>query len=262
LGATGFIGKGLYQSLEGSGHQLNAPVRSSTAWRDQHLGHVIYAIGRTADFRQYPYETIDAHVTTLQDLLQNGKFFSLLYLSSTRVYKGASKGEEGMALTVNSSVPEDLYNLSKLLGESLCLQDQRPSVRVVRLSNVYGLGQPSPSFLRSVIMAAQAKQRFTLDDHPDSAKDYIALSDLLDMLPVIAEQGKQRLYNLASGKQTSHRQVLALVKQRWPEFTYSLNETGLRQEFPLISVDRMTTEFGFHALPFEQAFPKLLQAMN
>jgi len=50
------------------------------------LGHIIYCIGITADFRRRPHDTITAHVTKLQEVLTRTSFESLVYLSSTRVY--------------------------------------------------------------------------------------------------------------------------------------------------------------------------------
>ena len=81
----------------------------------------IFAIGLTADFRSRPLDTMDAHVSALAEVLRCGRFDSLTYLSSTRVYAGLPRGCGNATLVVNPSDASDLYNLSKLAGEALCL---------------------------------------------------------------------------------------------------------------------------------------------
>ena len=54
----------------------------------------------------------------------------LLFLSSTQVYLIADTHETA-PLSCLSVEASDLYNLSKLLGESLVLQDPRPGFKVV-----------------------------------------------------------------------------------------------------------------------------------
>ena len=54
-------------------------------------------------------------------------------------------------LTMNSNDPGDLYNISKLMGESLVLNDSRNGFRVARISNVVGPSQPSATFIGSLL---------------------------------------------------------------------------------------------------------------
>jgi uncharacterized protein YbjT (DUF2867 family) len=66
LGAGGFIGGRLVEHLRGLGHEVDAPPRRpAEAYVDglggRQLGHVVYCIGLTADFRTRPYETVEAH---------------------------------------------------------------------------------------------------------------------------------------------------------------------------------------------------------
>ncbi len=205
LGASGTIGRKLSAHLRAAGHAVFSPGRGEDLY-SRPLGHVIYAIGMTADFRQRPYETVQSHVSLLAELLQNGNFESLLYLSSTRVYGRATTGTEDSLLPVLSQDPSDLYNLSKLMGESLCLQDSRAGVRVARLSNVVGGDDPeSSNFVPSLVQAARSG-RIVLQTAMDSVKDYIHIDDVVEFLPRIAAGGRERIYNLASGVQITHAQ--------------------------------------------------------
>ena len=130
LGGTGFVGAHLARFLRACGDEVAVPPRDAALSGD--LSHVVYAIGLTADFRTRPFATIEAHVCRLSRLLERAKFESLLYLSSTRVYARTSVALEDMALAVDPTVTDDLYNVSKLAGESLCLSRETPTVRVAR----------------------------------------------------------------------------------------------------------------------------------
>jgi nucleoside-diphosphate-sugar epimerase len=180
LGASGIIGRRLTAHLRSVGHIVDTPGRNDDNLYRRPLGHVIYAIGLTADFRQRPYDTVNSHVSVLAELLQQGNFESLLYLSSTRVYARAAGGSEDSPLPVLSQDPSDLYNLSKLMGESLCLQDARAGIRVARLSNVVGGDNAeSANFLPSLVREARSG-RIVLQTAMDSVKDYIHIDDVVD----------------------------------------------------------------------------------
>ena len=106
FGATGFIGANLVAHLSRRGHEVRCPKRDLPIEAGDHLGHVIYAIGLTANFRSRPYETVEAHVGLLSRLLQTSCFDSWLYLSSTRVYAGllgASKVDEEVRIPIAPS---------------------------------------------------------------------------------------------------------------------------------------------------------------
>jgi nucleoside-diphosphate-sugar epimerase len=257
LGANGTIGRSLVERLRADGHIVNTPDRDDLNIYRRELGHVIFCIGLTADFRQRPYDTLEAHVNVLADLLQKGNFESLLYLSSTRVYARANKGSENSPLPVLSEDPSDLYNLSKLMGESLCLQDTRVRIRVVRLSNVIGGNDAeSDNFVPSITREARSG-RILLQTALDSSKDYIHIDDVVELLPRISISGSNRLYNVASGVQTTHAQwvselahhtsCIIEVKPGAPEVRFvPINITRIRSEFnfqPRPVLDIMASKF-------------------
>lgn len=217
LGASGYIGGRMVQFLRAAGHPVYAPRRGAPGALDHPLGHVIYAIGVTADFRSRPLATMEAHVTALAEVLRCGQFDSLTYLSSTRVYAGVSSGTEDAALIVNPTDPSDLYNLSKLAGEALCLTSPDQSIRVVRLSNVFGAdmdagGQPSQNFLAQVVREAESGS-IRLGTAPGSAKDYVAIDDVTRALHRVALDGAHRLYNVASGRNVTNGEIAAVLSR-------------------------------------------------
>lgn len=246
VGAGGFIGTALADRLQANGHTVERVGRGADLF-SRPLGHLIYAAGITADFRRKPAETVDAHVNLLLSILRHSDFNSLLYLSSTRVYRRSKCGEESALLSCIPEDPEDLYNLSKALGESLCLSNPRSDIRVVRLANVIGGGSTSPSFFAMLLDEAQIYKCLRIESAPNSAKDYITLQDVLMVLPEIAIHGRERVYNLASGVMISNAEIAALFEEKGVqvEFTTAV----VSQIFPTISNRRIREEFGFYPEP-------------
>jgi len=101
LGAGGFLGSHLLPRLIQSGYSVSTPAKINSDVLKARHGRIIYCIGLTSDFRSRPLETMQAHVCILRDLLEHTEFESLTYLSSTRVYHGASTTIENSSLCVN-----------------------------------------------------------------------------------------------------------------------------------------------------------------
>ena len=243
LGASGFIGSALFRRLEEMKASYLAFGRDDDLTGRQ-LGHIIYCVGLTADFRTRPFETIDAHVCHLAGVLRDCDFESLVYLSSARIYQNQSTpADEKDRLEVSPLNPENLYNISKLMGESLTLASGTKT-RVVRLSNVYGDDFESENFLPAIIKEALSEGKVTVRVTPDSEKDYISIHDVVDGLLKIAWEGKQRLYNLASGRNVSNQ----LLLQRISDATgcgVRFDPEAETKTFPPIKIDRMRSEFDF-----------------
>ncbi len=257
LGAKGFIGSRLAESLKQAGEEVYCPERNESL-TDRELGHVFYCIGVTSDFRRRPFDTVQAHVCELRRILVEAHFDSLLYLSSTRVYSSGNNGDERATLQVTPAIDEDLYNISKLMGESLCMA-AKEQVRVVRLSNVFGYHPSSDTFLHSIVTEALTKKRIRLRSALDSEKDYVSIEDVVALLPRISLEGKRRIYNIASGRNTTHAELLkALAAQLGIGF--DVDPDACSQRFPRIAIDRIKQEFGFKPVHLLNALPELLSS--
>lgn len=243
LGASGFVGSALVAALRARGHAVFAPGRGDPAIFEAPLGHVIYCIGMTADFRSKPFDTVDAHIGVLSAVLSKARFDSLLYLSSTRVYGSAATGREDAPLQVDPNNPSDLYNLSKLAGEALCRSCGKAGVKVARLSNVVGADPDSPNFLSALIRGALAG-RIELQTDLASAKDYVLLDDVVALLPRIAVLGKHWLYNVASGTRLTHAQLVAALSVI-TGCKVAAAPGAPHIDFPEIDTGRIREEFGF-----------------
>lgn len=258
LGASGFIGCHLVASLRMAGYEVFAPSRGDMEIFQRPLGTVIYAIGVTADFRSRPLDTVKAHVSVLADLFEKADFDSLVYLSSTRLYTGAANGHVDARFSVTPRDPSDLYNLSKLMGETLSLSCGRHGMKVVRLSNVIGTGgRDSENFLFSLVREAQAG-KIVLRTDVASAKDYIRIEDVVDLLPRIALHGRATIYNLASGIQVSHGEWASRLAVM-TGCTVEVVPGAPRVDVPPIDISLIQEEFGFVARPIFEVLPELLK---
>ncbi|MFL5981174.1 MAG: NAD-dependent epimerase/dehydratase family protein [Gaiellaceae bacterium] len=257
LGATGYIGSHLVAMLERAGAEVLAPSRGSSGW-EADCGRIVYCIGLTGDFRSRPLDTIRAHVSYLADVLERARYESFTYLSSTRVYVDVERAAEDESLHVAPERSDDLYNLSKLVGEALCLRCAGENARVVSLSNVYGDPAPPHTFLSEILESASERQEVVLRDHLDSEKDYVHVDDVVQLLRQISDSGRERIYNVASGANVSNRALLDVVRR----------ETGCRIEsnasapvrrFPPIDTSRISSEFGFRPRSLLAERPSLIR---
>lgn len=258
LGSKGYIGSALLESMTRAGEMVFAPLRNDPEIFERDLGHVIYAIGLTADFRGRPIDTVKAHVSVLTDILERATFRSLTYLSSTRVYSGLHSTLPDQSLSVEPSNPSHLYNLTKLTGESICLHCGHPRTRIVRLSNVVGVGfVESKNFIDSLVRDA-IKGNITLHSAPDSSKDYIHLEDVIDWLPKMVRFGKSRIYNLASGTNlTNEEWTKGLQALLGCHVTY--HPQAPSNSFPRISISELREEFSFSPRSAIETLPSLIK---
>ncbi|CUR68341.1 NAD-dependent epimerase/dehydratase family protein [Achromobacter xylosoxidans] len=257
LGATGFIGRHLLARLRADGIACEAPGRNDAGLFDRPLGHVIYAIGLTSDFRGRPLETVEAHVCLLRRLIAGGNFDSLTYLSSTRVYAGASDTREQAALTVNPNHASDLYNLSKLMGESLCLHGGHPRARVARLSNIVGLRDAPDSFIDQLLEEGARDGRITLHTTLSSRKDYLYIDDAVDQILALAQSDTTGIFNVAHGQGVDNRAIADCLEAA---LGYRVTEAPDAQPWAFADIDtqRMRTRFGLAPRAFADYFPLFL----
>lgn len=261
LGASGYIGSHLAAHLRKMGSKMFAPDRDDPSIFKKQLGHVINCVGLTSDFREKPYDTVRAHVCYLLNFLENATFQSLLYLSSTRIYAGKKTAREDTDLVSNPENPDQIYNLSKIMGESICFSTSRPTVRVARLSNVYGYDFTSNNFLCSILKDAVEKKEITLKSALKSEKDYINITDVVNILPKIAVSGSHRLYNIASGVNVSNKTLIELAtKATGCKVSVVKGATSIK--FPTIDIEKAKTEFAFSPTLLQHDFDNLINQLK
>jgi nucleoside-diphosphate-sugar epimerase len=246
LGGSGFVGSAIIKHLKDVGESYWAPGKEEM-FDHRELGDVIYCIGLTADFRSKPFETVEAHVCKLSSILSKWSFNSLTYLSSTRVYlkSDTTEVDENSRISVDISDADDLYNLTKLTGERLCLSSGK-NVKIVRLSNVLGDNGKSENFISNIAGVIRSEKLLTLQTTLDSSKDYISVGSVAELVIKIAQYGRDNIYNVATGTNLTNEAILELFAEKL-QFQYKIDQLAEKIIFPRISSTKIEQEFGFNA---------------
>ena len=244
LGSSGYIGSSLLNRFNQKRISVFTPKRDDF-YLNHDLGDVIYCIGMTADFRFKPFETVESHVIKLNNILQNGKFDSLTYLSSSRVYLNSSRNEvdENSDILVSINDPDSLYNLTKLTGERICLSSGR-NTKIIRLSNIYGDNCDSPNFIFELIKKIKEKKFIELYTTPNSSKDYLSIDLAIEFIIKIALGKSNGIFNLASGNNISNIEILEMLNAHF-DFEYILNQSCKEIVYPQININKIKKEFNF-----------------
>lgn len=237
IGAGGYIGRRLVQTLRAAGHEVFAPGRDNGELFDTDLGKVFYCAGLTGDYRTRPFDTAEAHVSLISRLLERGRFDRLVYLSSTRLYDVLTDGvaSEDRALPLNSNDPRHVYELTKMTGEVLTVTQSQGRGCVARLAYVYD--EVGDGFLSQWLARAAEEKSLVLDSSPGNGRDYIHLDDVIRGLKAMLDQDATGIINLASGQRLTNRAIAAVFEQRgWTIGFSQTQDMALPVE---IAVDRL-----------------------
>ncbi len=242
LGASGFVGQRLAASLRAAGHIVYTPQRDDPGLFQCQLGRVIYCVGLTADYAARPFDTVQAHVGLLSKLLEQASFEHLVYLSSTRLYDsvgehGGRPVDESTALPMEPAKARHLYDLSKALGENLCLNAAQGRGAVARLSCVYDWTAGSPGFLSQWLQRAAREQQLDIDSASGVVRDYIHLDDVVAALAAMSTQRCDGIVNVASGEQVSNADLAAQFERKG--WAVSLRRESERERPAPCSIDRL-----------------------
>jgi nucleoside-diphosphate-sugar epimerase len=260
LGSTGFVGSSLVRRLQALGIEHRAPERGADL-RDKDLGCLVYCVGVTADFRSRLLETVQAHVCHLVSVLRDARISAVVYLSSTRVYRQSpSPAVEAEPVVLSPLDREDVYDISKVMGEAVTLAHPGRA-HVLRLSNVYGNDTASPNFLSSIVRDAVQKGEVVLRTAPTSAKDYVSIDDVVDVIVRVAQEGTHPVYNVAAGRNVTHQALVDRLRDL----------TGCRVTAipgapevvqPVISVRRLQEEFDYRPAAVLDDLPSVVRSFT
>ena len=256
VGGSGFVGGHLVRRLESVGTEHWAPGRQDLL-DGRHLGDVVYCAGVTTDFRGRPLDTVDAHVGSLSALLRTAELSSLVYLSSTRLYRTHGRAAEDGPVSLVPADPDHLYDLSKALGEALALSWDGP-VLVLRLAHVYGVDLESSGFLPSVLRDAIEHGSVTLRTSLESTRNSVSLDDVVDSVLALSRRGARGIFNIAGPGAVSHRELTEeLVALTGCEV--HVEDGAPTERAPDISLDRVMHEIGYRPQSVLEALPQLVE---
>lgn len=259
FGFNGFIGSNMVDFLRNQKIECDEIDPNDPQVFEKNLGHVIYCIGVTGDFRKKPFDTVEAHVCLLSKILKQCKFDSFLYLSSTRIYYNSiTTDEDNVQIITNPNKFEDIYNISKIMGESLCLASNKQNIRIARLSNVVGDNVKTDNFLTSLIHDAVINKKIILHTTVESEKDYVFVNDVVEILSKIALEGKNKIYNIASGENIKVKEIIEeLIKNVNCEVCFSSDSN--ENIFPKINIKKITEEFNYKPTPILNKITKIIK---
>ena len=248
LGAGGFIGSSLATALRATGADCHTPARGDADIFTQKLGYVFYCIGLTADYRQRPFDTVEAHVSLLSRILAQASFDKLIYLSSTRLYDGMSgeKCAEDAYLILNPANPRHLYDLSKALGENLCLTASNGRACVARLSGVYDSSPGAPGFLSGLLQRLSREREFVIDSESGVVRDYVSLRDTVQGLIKTSAGAESEIINIASGENVSNQDIADMLNAEGCKVT--LQRPSARENRPLCDITKLR-QLGIEPVP-------------
>lgn len=260
FGGRGFVGSEIARQLEADGNTVTRVGRGDWPEAGADLGHVIFTIGMTADFRKRLVETVEMQVLRPYEALTQYRYDSFLALSSARIYEGAASTSEDAPIIVKPTATDHVYNISKLAGESLCQAVDHPNVRIVRLSNVYGEADTSNLFMTAVLRDAITTGKVSIGQARDSSKDYIEVVDAARLIIAIARGGRHKVYNVACGTNFAHGQIAEAITAKGLEVEFKPG--GATVVFPPIDTTRTRDEFGITPRRPDEVLPGLIDVLS
>lgn len=258
VGARGFVGARLVRHFEAQGGRVHAYGRGDEArlMADAH-GSMYYCAGFTGDYADDPAGTVEAHAGLISRVIAAARFERLVYCSSTRLYDsaGVALAHEDTPLVFSPENPRHLYDLSKALGENLCLNDPQKRCVVARISNVFDLDPQASGFLMDWLRAAQKSTHVELASSPHFGRDYIHVDDVVSALVAIVASKAAGIFNAASGRVTRNAEIAAELEKRGILTRFSSD--ALAAPMPIIATARMQA-LGVHARDTRDIFVRNL----
>ena len=208
FGHTGFIGRYLKKKLKKN--RLILPNRNQIKLRGN-LGNIIYCIGSDL-WKKDIYNSFNANLGYIPEILKSNKFKSFNFISSIRIYNGLKKGREKDKLFVDPVNIDNYFNVKKICAESLLLSSGH-KIKIIRLCNLYGDNFKAPIFLPTVIRNAVKNKSIDITINKESKKNYLNVNEATDIIIKIINNGKDKIYNVASDKQVSLFQIAKSIKK-------------------------------------------------
>jgi nucleoside-diphosphate-sugar epimerase len=145
---------------------------------------------------------------------------------------------------INPNSKNDIYNISKLQVESLCMSMNNSKIKIIRPSNVVGTSGPPNLFITSIIKEAVETGKIVLHSTLDSEKDYVYIDDLVQLIPKIIFSDKSQIYNIASGYNISSNEIINEII-RVTNCELKIASDAKKFSSAKINIDKIKNEFNF-----------------
>lgn len=251
VGARGFIGRTVASEIERRGMSLVRLRHDDPVPRNPRI--VIYCTGIRSGSRPESRFAQHVHVDVPRALLAQSACERFVYLSSTRVYDSMPSTCEDEDVVGRHH--DDVFVRTKRSGEATVLSDPRGVV--IRLANVFGCNFGSQVFLSDILRQAARANHIDIRSSLASEKDYVSVGDVAALIPQIAREGNRQIYNIATGKNTTHASIIAAFEERG--VTVSVPADAPDQKFAPIQIERLRSEF---TVPVQSVIDELPWLMN
>ena len=229
LGHTGFIGKNLMKYLERKLPEVEIVGKSSgdidltsdkctTLLENCFLSNTILVI--LSGIKRQFGDSIDNFEKNLKMIenvcraLSNKKIGRVIYFSSVVVY-----GEDipNLAITEETQIiPRTYYALAKYASEQLLLMEVKKEIKnllILRPTTVYGPGDTDDTYgPEKFTNAAINNNKIELWGDGSEYRDFIYIDDLLEIFYRLICKNSKGIFNIATGKSYSFRDVIAVVE--------------------------------------------------
>jgi nucleoside-diphosphate-sugar epimerase len=207
FGSTGFIGSNF---VAAKADLVDCVTREKP---DPKYDQILYAIGTTDNYNIFENPKLDVETNLIKliddlELLRN-KFntFTINYLSSWFVYGDSTPLPFAKENICN---PKGFYSISKFAAEKLLIsycETFKINYRVLRLSNIYGVGDKGVSVkknaLQYLVNKIKNNENIDLYEGGNFVRDYLDIRDTVIAIDLIINKGKiNSIYNVGSGKPT------------------------------------------------------------
>lgn len=248
-GSAGFVGKHLTCYLREEGHNVTEydlargqdllnKAQLDTTFTEGHFDQV-YHIAAQAFMRtgeDNPKLDVQVNCLGMHYVLANALKHGcrLLYTSSGSVYgvtPDVPQREDSIPMPVSN------YGCSKLFGEYLLkkyVESSGLNAVFTRFSSVYGPERKDGPVNIFIRRALEGKP-IVINGDGSHTRDYVHVEDAFRGLSLVMNRGKSgECYNIASGVETSVRQIADEVKRNLPQasITYNLNYEYDRFDIP------------------------------
>ena len=266
LGAGGFIGSSLVNSLLSNGHSVfgHKSLESLELWTneasiyDLKCSRIVWLIGKITPFSaESDNRLVDLEISFIESYLNNSNFhiFPLTLISSG----GCVYSSKNSIYAKETDIAEGInkYGHAKIQLEKRFL-DSGISGTILRLGNVYGesaIPRHGQGVLAHWMDNYNKGRPLKLYGNPDLKRDYIHISDVCTAIEASLNlRQDSSIYNVGTGRGVTLRELLSIFEQTFskdieveflpgrPEdnFSYSLDITKITSETnwtPKISIE-------------------------
>ncbi|MDB2464930.1 NAD(P)-dependent oxidoreductase [Amylibacter sp.] len=269
-GASGFVGNRVVKELFRRGIDVCAVSRHPLEFINSKVvdkyvntpgGDILIHLADNANRTQVNKKGISyVHETReLSKGLISNRYQRIIFASSVAVYgdklKKFHKPNDNVA-------PNDIYSQSKLECEEIF---ENNNGVIARLSNLYGSGMSSNNVFSTITKQLTNSGEIKVwNDQP--IRDFLWVHDAVDALVEMALGQSKGIYNVASGKAVSIRELIQIIIMTSPIYKeFKVTVTKPSDEYSSIMLDITETFNSFGWMPkmtLENGIKKLLSKNN